>query len=289
MHALLGLGASHLTAISEGNYHAAAIRHRILAIQGFNEALSTMPSQDLDDDALLGASYALSFQSSCMRDGAMPREFITMLRGCGFVSTQVIARKTKTHFTLTPEDHYKFVMPRLRNLPTIEKELYEGAGVSLKLLEIRTSGDINRFFFSSLLEIVSGLRDSTLQGQQASWLIPQTSTHDYRIGYLKYISLYQALANLPQEPFNQFVSPANNIAPFLLAHLFGLQVILTPALSRTWGERKNLNPIRHRMEWIQDLHDSLDAQEQKFLGWPVGMASRARAEMDGKIEGTRRI
>ena len=164
MHAILGLGASHLTAVSEGDYHSAAIRHRILAIKGFNEALSSQPSKDLDDDALLAACYALSFQSTYMKDGAMPAEFVTMIQGCGIVTMLVMERKSKIYFALTLEDYYKFMMPRLKNLPLIDNKLSEGAALSPELLRFRVNSYINRFFFDLLVGIVEKLKDSSVQG-----------------------------------------------------------------------------------------------------------------------------
>ena len=167
MHALLALGASHLTCTSNGDYRTAAFKHRLLAIEGLNEALSANSLKDLDDDALLGACYALSFQSTYMRDKNMPGEYITMLRGCGLITTRVKARKSKTHFALSPEDHFNFMMPRLKNLPIIDTELIEGAHISLKLLESKIGDGINRSFHKCLLDIVEGLRLSSLQGKNS--------------------------------------------------------------------------------------------------------------------------
>lgn len=164
MHALLGLGASHLTSISECDYHATAVKHRLLAIKGFNDALSVPSGKDLDDDALLGACYALSFQSTYMRDGAMPGEYLTMLRGCGPVTARVMRRKSKTYFALTPENHYKFMMPRLQNLLVIDADLSEAARASLETLEIMIGDGINRYFYTSLIDIVEGLKVGSLQG-----------------------------------------------------------------------------------------------------------------------------
>ncbi|KFY96242.1 hypothetical protein V498_02781 [Pseudogymnoascus sp. VKM F-4517 (FW-2822)] len=62
MHAMLGLAATHLTAVTNVDYSEAALKHRLLAIQGFNKALSKKPEKEPDGDALLATMYSLTFQ-----------------------------------------------------------------------------------------------------------------------------------------------------------------------------------------------------------------------------------
>jgi hypothetical protein len=289
MHALLGLSASHLTAISSGDHHAAAIKHRILAIKGFNATLSAASTRPADDDALLGACYALAFQSTYMRDG-LP-EFLTMLRGTGLVTAQCMARESEMLFALTPAHHYKVMMPRLQNLPIINSNLIEGANVSLLELKAKRFDGVDLSFYKSLVEIAEGLKIGSLQGESPSsnFANDKNAHHTYLMhippGYLKFIALYQAIANLPQEPFNQFIAPTNLNAPFLLAHFFGLQVLLSPILSRTWDDRNIINPLRHRLDWVKDIHDGLPRAEQHFLQWPLDISERVRAELDEKVMG----
>ncbi|KFY57515.1 hypothetical protein V496_06398 [Pseudogymnoascus sp. VKM F-4515 (FW-2607)] len=77
MHAMLGLAATHLTAVTNVDYSEAALKHRLLAIQGFNKALSKKPEKEPDGDALLATMYSLTFQSAFMSDSLM--EFWIMI------------------------------------------------------------------------------------------------------------------------------------------------------------------------------------------------------------------
>ena len=79
-HAILGLGASHLSAMTSTNHFNFALNHRIASISALNEQLSRTHISRADADATLGALLALTFQSAYMADGMV--EFLTMIRGC---------------------------------------------------------------------------------------------------------------------------------------------------------------------------------------------------------------
>jgi hypothetical protein len=87
------------------------------------------------------------------------------------------------------------------------------------------------------------------------------------------------ICQLSNEPFNSLVASGNAVTPLLLAHLFGLQVVLTPILSRTWEKRKMIQPVGHRLDWVLNLYDSASPQEKRFLYWPEMIARRARIGM----------
>jgi hypothetical protein len=125
MHAILGQAASHLTVTTEADYSSLALSHRLLAIKGFNEALSKTPRTGSDGDALLAACYALTFQTANMKDGMS--EFLTMVRGCGLVSFQLLCDQVDISFSITPNRHIEFMQSRLDNLPAIDADLYQGA------------------------------------------------------------------------------------------------------------------------------------------------------------------
>lgn len=84
MHSILALAASHMGAVSSTNAAESAIRHRILAVQSLNEALSVPPKSRNEQDARLAAALALTCQSSHIEDGLA--EFLTMIRGCNLIA-----------------------------------------------------------------------------------------------------------------------------------------------------------------------------------------------------------
>nr|UYO77173.1 Zn2Cys6 transcriptional regulator [Trichoderma calamagrostidis] len=58
-HAVLGLGASHLSRHSNTDYTPQALQHRITAMKLVNEQLDKPPKKPADADALLAAYYVL--------------------------------------------------------------------------------------------------------------------------------------------------------------------------------------------------------------------------------------
>lgn len=79
-HAMLGLGASHLTLMTSANYSNPALNHRVVAISSLNGQLAKAHLEKAEADATMGALLALTFQSAYMADGMV--EFLTMIRGC---------------------------------------------------------------------------------------------------------------------------------------------------------------------------------------------------------------
>lgn len=80
MHAMLALGAAHLTLCTTANYSSQALSHRIQAIQSINKMLSRPSFTRHDGDAAMGTLLALVFQSTLMPEGML--DFAAMVRGC---------------------------------------------------------------------------------------------------------------------------------------------------------------------------------------------------------------
>jgi hypothetical protein len=139
MHAILGQAASHLTVTTDTDYSSLALSHRLLAIKGLNEALSKTPRTGSDGDALLAACYVLTFQTANMKDGMS--EFLTMVRGCGLVSLQLLCDQVDISFSISPNRHLEYMQSRLDNLPAIDADLYEGAVSSITAI-LPLCGDI---------------------------------------------------------------------------------------------------------------------------------------------------
>jgi Fungal specific transcription factor domain len=139
MHAILGQAASHLTATTEIDYSSLALSHRLKAIKGLNEALSKTPRTGSDGDALLAACYALTFQTANMKDGMS--EFLTMIRGCGLVSFQLLCDQVDISFSISSNRHLEYMQARLDNLPAIDADLYQGAVPSINAI-LPLCGDV---------------------------------------------------------------------------------------------------------------------------------------------------
>lgn len=165
MHALLGLAASHLTVTTDVDYGPVALSHRLLAIKGFNEALSKTPRTSSDGDALLGACYALTFQSSYMKDGMT--EFLTMVRGCGLVSLQLRNEKVDVSFQINPTRHVEIMQSRLDNLPAVDTDLHTGAVASFNAIAPLCTGlDAHAAFHRVLQDCVETVEFDSRAGNE---------------------------------------------------------------------------------------------------------------------------
>jgi hypothetical protein len=163
MHALLGLAASCLSFNSNVDYSSLAISHRLLAIKGVNEGLSSTSRTSDDGDALLAACYALTFQSSYLKDGIS--EFLIMVRGCALVSLQLQHENLDVSFSITPNDHFEFMEQRLEDLPSVDADLYEGSAASLKaLLPLCEGIDAQQVFHTALQDCVEKVGIDSRQG-----------------------------------------------------------------------------------------------------------------------------
>lgn len=163
MHAILAVAASHLELITGQDLRSTAIHHRILAIKGSNAAISQTKRTGSDGDALLGACYALTFQSAYMADGL--GEFFQMVRGCSLLSWQLKSESLPMAFFLDDKGHFCFMQDKLAGLPFIHRELVDGAERSLTALPILFDRPGHVIFYQSLLSVVEVLKTSSLKGR----------------------------------------------------------------------------------------------------------------------------
>lgn len=89
VHAMLGLGASHLGLLNHRGYIKQALNHRVLAIRSLNERIAKGTLSTADGDAAFAAMLALTFQSGYMSDGMT--DFFSMVRGCKCLSNPIVA------------------------------------------------------------------------------------------------------------------------------------------------------------------------------------------------------
>lgn len=163
MHSMLGLAATHLSAITNVDYSEAALSHRVRAIQGFNKALSKKPEKEPDGDALLATMYSLTFQSAFMGDSLM--EFLIMVRGCVLLSGQLESQSSIAFFVIDWFSHLRYMEPRLDGLPFIDVSLAEGAEISLKALNFVLDDEVNGLYYHELTNVVSGIKVSSKLGK----------------------------------------------------------------------------------------------------------------------------
>ncbi|RFU28797.1 hypothetical protein B7463_g7532, partial [Scytalidium lignicola] len=248
MHAILAMAASHLELCTGVDFRSVAIHHRILAIKGSNTALSQPRTRGSDNDALLAACYALTFQSSYMSDGLA--EFFQMVRGCHVLSYQFKSEKLPMVFTLTETDHFQFMEQRLLDLPFISPELVDGAEKSLRCLPPLFNLPVHMDFYQHLTAAISAAKLSSLSA------------------YFKFIYIYDGINRMDSESFQEFVDPNNKISQILIAHFVAMQFLVAPIIARQWQGRSRTTPVRSQLDWITSIYNDLPPGMRKYIEWP---------------------
>jgi hypothetical protein len=276
MHALLALGASHLTRVStQRDYTTSAIMHRGRAIAGLNAALARgLTNSYGDSDALLAACYALTFQASYMSDGMA--DFITLVRGCALITHQIHTQSPPqaTAFDLGSDTHFRVMEPRLDHLPTIDASLIKPAIVSVEALTplLATCTQQERQFQISLLAVLGSLLTSP------------------RAGYQTFTHLYATFFDMSHTQFAAFISTANTTAQLLMAHFIALQLLMVPLVIQEWphrADRSKAAVVLGVVEWFERIFEEMPRGMKGFLEWPGEVMELVRGEVELLVEGRR--
>nr|UWK21981.1 hypothecical protein [Trichoderma margaretense] len=161
-HAVLGLGASHLSQHGNVDYTSQALQHRITAMKLVNEQLDQPPTKPSDADALLAAVICLVTQSSLMPDSMI--DYITTTRGGNLVATSIITNYEMSIFKyFTPLEHdrslERLICEQPRNL-----EVIEGFHASALRLRPLCQKHTEVLYCESMIKCINKLRTSCLEG-----------------------------------------------------------------------------------------------------------------------------
>ncbi|KFZ01854.1 hypothetical protein V501_09761 [Pseudogymnoascus sp. VKM F-4519 (FW-2642)] len=256
MHSMLGLAATHLSAITNVDYSDAALSHRVRAIEGFNKALSKKPEKEPDGDALLATMYSLTFQSAFMSDSLI--EFLIMVRGCVMLSGQLLSQSSIAFFVIDWYSHLRYMEPRLDDLPFVDMALAEGAEASLEALNFVLEDEVNSFYYNELTNVVSGIKASS------------------KLGYWRLVGIYNVMGMLSDANFGAFANPNNTIGQILLAHFMALEVVLLPMLEREYDKTFPTNQLINRCSWFDSIERSVPPEFRHFVRWPAEILNDAR-------------
>lgn len=273
MHALLALGASHLTRVSpNSDYNTAAIIHRGKAIKGLNEALANTNRGYGESDTMLAACYALTFQASYMGDGMA--DFITMVRGCALVTQQIKKDHSQTAFNLEDDIHVRLMTSRLENMPQLDSALLTPAIHSTEALRPLLRNTMDHHFHTSLLSVLFALQDSS------------------RSGYLNFIHLYTTFFDMTHDQFNVFLDINNIPAQLLMAHFVSLQMLMIPLVVHEWPRSTDASKagvLLGNVEWGDRIYERMPPELTGYLQWPKGIMDAVRAEIEALLNGTYRL
>ncbi|KIW65358.1 hypothetical protein PV04_07624 [Phialophora macrospora] len=267
MHALLSLGASHLSRLTGVDYRRESLIHRGHAISGLNQALSQNARTFGESDAMLASCYALTFQASYMGDGLA--DFITMVRGCALTTEKIKQEHAPTAFNLQPDWHFKYMAPRLQNLPPVDPRLLEDAYDGLETIRPFLNGTTEIDFHAALVDVITSLQTSPASG------------------YLQFIGVYGVWYDMCHDSFKEFLDPNNLVAQLLLAYFVGLQLLMVPLAAHEWPHRADVSRVRvlqGSVEWAQGIFERLeDTEWSNHLDWPKTVIAAVIAEINGEV------
>lgn len=270
---MLGLAATHLSAITSVDYSDAALSHRVRAIEGFNKALSKKPEKEPDGDALLATMYSLTFQSAFMSDSLI--EFLIMVRGCVMLSGHLLSQSSIAFFVIDWYSHLRYMEPRLDDLPFVDMALAEGAEASLEALNFVLEDEVNSFYYSELTNVVSGIKASSKLGKLHFNGI-KTYISDFLEGYWRLVGIYNVMGMLSDANFSAFANPNNTVGQILLAHFMALEVVLLPMLEREYDKTFPTNQLINRCSWFDSIERSVPPEFRHFVRWPAEILNNAR-------------
>lgn len=88
------------------------------------------------------------------------------------------------------------------------------------------------------------------------------------LAYFKFIYLYDAINNIDNDSFKEFINPHNNVSHILIAHFVAIQFMVGPLISRQWQGRPHAPPLRGQLYWISSIYSGVPPSMRKYISWP---------------------
>ncbi|CEJ91192.1 hypothetical protein VHEMI06922 [[Torrubiella] hemipterigena] len=259
VHAMLGLGASHLNLLLQGSYAEAAVKHRVIAMKGLNTFLSNAHLSLHNADAAFAATLILAFQSYQMEDGLV--DFLTMIRGCHLVGVHALADFDNSLFRTFEREMYLKSVGNLIQPETISDNfgptLAQGFCDNTKKLAPLCKSVQDLEYLGLLQRVATATINDPLQAH-----------HDHTM-------LYDKLGSFTPEEFAHFVDPRNYTAQLLILHMLLLDYIMDASLDGMTKASTNRpqNKIDfHKfilLSWSEKIVEGLPAAYVACAEWPI--------------------
>lgn len=264
MHAILSLGATHLTLIAPlGKSHmASAIAHRGHAIRGLSDMVA-MDNGDLNElNTMLAACYTLAFQSHFMPDGMV--DFCVMVRGCVLIANRLSERHAgKMIFNMGEDTQRKIAMNMLLARPCVDDQMLDKYYRTLERVKPLLTDDAHRQFYRALVDTLNALHKSS------------------RLGYMNFIQVYAVFYKLDNKEFVGFVSDDNSVSQLLLIHFIALHALMLPVLVQATPERVFRFPqvVTSVFRWGEKIYERLPASLRTYVRWPAELIEAKLSEV----------
>ncbi|KAL3302841.1 C6 transcription factor [Colletotrichum asianum] len=288
MHAVLALGASHLSLCSTlsdssnsalsssgtGVMERQALGHRVRAIRALNDKLSAGRLSRVDGDAAFAAMMALTFQAGYMVDGM--GDFVAMVRGCHVVADNAMPSFPDSAFRgfsgpgyvsgfrslLQPDNPSRH--PRLEDVREAERrEVLDGFVGSLRDVGA-LCGSVCEVEYLAGMKRVVGL---AIAGSEDA--------------YLEFAAMYNRLGEMSSDDFVRFSAAGNHAARILLGHFFLLAQVVEMINHRRGRSREGRFRARVTLAWLEGIEEGLPGELKGYLGWPLGFARGRMRRLDG--------
>ncbi|EFR01146.1 C6 zinc finger domain-containing protein [Nannizzia gypsea CBS 118893] len=254
MHAILGLGASHLSVIRPHRdpiTDTNAIEHRGLAINGLNRLMAKPDLNSKELDAMLAACYALTMQSGYMFDALV--EFVVFIRGCSLITTKIKQKNaSKSIFPLDETADLTEYFPKVTNALRINPILLQSGIESVQSLVPLLEDEVHTYFWKCLLDTLFAAQNSSEDTFQV------------------YEKNYSAWYSLSTSQFSKFISAENTLTLILFAHHIAIETMMVPMLLSVIPERARMPEVTlYQVQWVDVIYRKLPPHLKKYVRWPV--------------------
>ncbi|RMJ14803.1 hypothetical protein CDV36_005537 [Fusarium kuroshium] len=273
LHAMLGLGASHLGLLTPNDYNKVALKHRVTAIRELNSHLSKPNITKAGGEAAFAAMLVLTFQSSYMADGMV--DFLTMVRGCWLVGYGSVGDIDETIFkTFARSSYYEKIKALAQQDDTVH---YLDA-----LIANQFCASVRRI--APFCKSVPELRYLAHMEKIAS-----LAAVDPAESYRELSFFYDVLGDLSSNDFAHFVDPQNHISQLVIMHTLVLDFVMSKKAVDEFGKTgigRNGYDCRRAMSkvWIEQIQGRLPAEYQVYAEWPVKLVKSLNYSFDKDAE-----
>ncbi|KAL6803591.1 hypothetical protein J3E68DRAFT_178438 [Trichoderma sp. SZMC 28012] len=260
-HAVLGLGASHLSQHGNVDYTSQALQHRVTAMKLVNEQLDHPPTKPADQDALFAAVICLVTQSSLMPDSMI--DYITTTRGGNLVASTIITDYEKSIFKyFTPMEHDRSLERLISEQPR-NFEAIEGFHASaLRIMPLcRKPTEVS--YCECMIRCINNLRTSCLEA------------------WREFVILFIMPTTFNNQDFMEFVDYENHTGHLLIIHMFLLDYVLGNACLSKSDEPEYPGRKFVIINWTRDLARRLPSSYKEYTEWPLEYC-KVLAERDAR-------
>ncbi|KAM6481747.1 hypothetical protein HDV62DRAFT_69560 [Trichoderma sp. SZMC 28011] len=260
-HAVLGLGASHLSQHGNVDYTSQALQHRVTAMKLVNEQLDHPPTKPADQDALFAAVICLVTQSSLMPDSMI--DYITTTRGGNLVASTIITDYEKSIFKyFTPMEHDRSLERLISEQPR-NFEAIEGFHTSAQRLMPLCQKPTEISYCECMIRCINNLRTSCLEA------------------WREFVILFIMPTTFNNQDFMEFVDYENHTGHLLIIHMFLLDYVLGNACLSKSDEPEYPGRKFVIINWTRDLARRLPSSYKEYTEWPLEYC-KVLAERDAR-------